>query len=157
VTAGELVSGYDAIVLAVKSADLDGVMADIGPAVKPPAVIVPFLNAMAHVEALTGRFGTAVLGAVATRADTAGGHLQRVRVELCTGQRPDDMYKIHHSVLRAGGRGAAWRRVQTPICFYWAGTHLIALDPSPHSRSQPTRTRPPGCAPSSADAKDEGY
>ena len=64
VTAGELTSDYDAIVLAVKSDDLDGVMADIEPAVKPPAVIIPFLNGMAHVEPLTGRFGSAVLGGV---------------------------------------------------------------------------------------------
>jgi len=64
VTAGELTSGYDAIVLAVKSEDLAGVMADIAPAVKPPTVIIPFLNGMAHVEALTGRFGSAVLGGV---------------------------------------------------------------------------------------------
>ena len=64
VTAGELASGYDAIVLAVKSEDLDGVMADIEPAVKPPAAILPFLNGMAHVEPLVGRFGSAVLGGV---------------------------------------------------------------------------------------------
>jgi 2-dehydropantoate 2-reductase len=64
VTAGELTSGYDAIVLAVKSDDLEGAMADIEPAVKPPAVIIPFLNGMAHVDALTGRFGSAVLGGV---------------------------------------------------------------------------------------------
>jgi 2-dehydropantoate 2-reductase len=64
VTAGELTSGYDAIVLAVKSEGLDGAMADIEPAVKPPTVIIPFLNGMAHVEALTGRFGSAVLGGV---------------------------------------------------------------------------------------------
>jgi 2-dehydropantoate 2-reductase len=51
-------------VLAVKSGDLDGAMADIEPAVKPPAVIVPFLNGMAHVEALSGRFGSPVLGGV---------------------------------------------------------------------------------------------
>ena len=63
-TADELTSGYDAIVLAVKSDDLDGAMADIDPAVKPPTVIVPFLNGMAHVDALTGRFGSAVLGGV---------------------------------------------------------------------------------------------
>ena len=48
VTAGELTSDYDAIVLAVKSDDLDWVMADIEPAVKPPAVIIPFLNGMIH-------------------------------------------------------------------------------------------------------------
>ena len=64
VTAGELTSGYDAIVLAVKSEGLDGAMADIEPAVKPPTVIIPFLNGMAHVEALTGRFGSAALGGV---------------------------------------------------------------------------------------------
>jgi 2-dehydropantoate 2-reductase len=64
VTAGELTPGYDAIVLAVKSDDLEGAMADIEPAVKPPAVTLPFLNGMAHVEALTGRFGSAVLGGV---------------------------------------------------------------------------------------------
>ncbi len=64
VTAGELTSGYDAIVLAVKSDDLEGAMADIEPAVKPPAVIIPFLNGMAHVEPLTGQFGSAVLGGV---------------------------------------------------------------------------------------------
>jgi 2-dehydropantoate 2-reductase len=64
VTAAELTSGYDAIVLAVKSEALDGAMADIEPAVQPPAVIIPFLNGMAHLEALTGRFGPAVLGGV---------------------------------------------------------------------------------------------
>ena len=64
VTAGELTAGYDAIVLAVKSEDLDGAMADIEPAVRPPAVIIPFLNGMAHVEPLTSRFGSAVLGGV---------------------------------------------------------------------------------------------
>jgi 2-dehydropantoate 2-reductase len=64
VTAGELTAGYDAIVLAVKSDNLEGAMADIEPALRPPAVIIPFLNGMAHVEALTGRFGPAVLGGV---------------------------------------------------------------------------------------------
>jgi 2-dehydropantoate 2-reductase len=64
VTADELTSGYDAIVLAVKSSALQSVMDDIGPAAKPPAVILPFLNGIAHVEALVGRFGSAVLGGV---------------------------------------------------------------------------------------------
>ena len=48
----------------MKSDDLHGAMADIDPAVKPSAVIIPFLNGMAHVEALTGRFGSAALGGV---------------------------------------------------------------------------------------------
>jgi 2-dehydropantoate 2-reductase len=75
VTAAELSSGYDAIVLAVKSDDLDGTMTDIEPAVQAPAVIIPFLNGMAHVEALTGRFGPAVLGGtlrIATQSEADG-------------------------------------------------------------------------------------
>ena len=75
VTADELTSGYDAIVLAVKSSDLHSVMDDIAPAAKPSAVILPFLNGIAHVEALVGRFGSAVLGGVlrvATQVDDDG-------------------------------------------------------------------------------------
>jgi 2-dehydropantoate 2-reductase len=64
VTADELRSGYDAIVLAVKSADLESVMNDIEPAAKASGVILPFLNGIAHIEALVGRFGSAVLGGV---------------------------------------------------------------------------------------------
>ncbi len=64
VTADELGTGYDAIVLAVKSSALHSVMDDIGPAATPSAVILPFLNGIAHVEALVGRFGSAVLGGV---------------------------------------------------------------------------------------------
>ncbi len=64
VTAGDLTAGYNAIVLAVKSDALDGAMADMAAAAKPPAVIIPFLNGMAHVGPLTARFGSAVLGGV---------------------------------------------------------------------------------------------
>jgi 2-dehydropantoate 2-reductase len=75
VTADKLTPGYDAIVLAVKSDNLDGAMTDIAPAVQPPTVILPFLNGMAHVEALTGRFGSAVLGGtlrIATQTEDDG-------------------------------------------------------------------------------------
>jgi 2-dehydropantoate 2-reductase len=75
VTADELESGYDTIVLAVKSSDLHSVMGDIGPAAKPPAVILPFLNGIAHVDTLVGRFGSEVLGGVlkvATQVDADG-------------------------------------------------------------------------------------
>ena len=77
VTAGQLTSGYDAIVLAVKSEAgvLRQVMDDIAPAVTPPAMIVPFLNGMAHVGPLTARFGSAVVGGtlrVATELEDDG-------------------------------------------------------------------------------------
>jgi 2-dehydropantoate 2-reductase len=74
-TADDLKPGFDAIVLAVKSSDLNSVMDDIGPAATPPAVILPFLNGIAHLEPLVGRFGSAVLGGVlrvATQVDGDG-------------------------------------------------------------------------------------
>jgi len=64
VTAAELTAGWDAILLAVKSAALDEVIADIAPAVEPATVIIPFLNGMGHLDALGSKFGAAVLGGV---------------------------------------------------------------------------------------------
>jgi 2-dehydropantoate 2-reductase len=57
-------SGYDVVLLAVKADALDQVMKDIAPAVGPGTAIVPFLNGMAHLDALAGTFGTAALGGV---------------------------------------------------------------------------------------------
>ncbi len=64
VTADQLTPGYDAIALAVKSESsiLGPVMEDIAPAVTPPAMIVPCLNGIAHLERLTARFSPAVIG-----------------------------------------------------------------------------------------------
>jgi 2-dehydropantoate 2-reductase len=62
--AAESGAGYDAVLLAVKADALDQVMKDIAPAVGPDTAIVPFLNGMAHLDALAGAFGTAVLGGV---------------------------------------------------------------------------------------------
>jgi 2-dehydropantoate 2-reductase len=72
VTAAEVRSGYDVIVLAVKSSDLGSVMDDIAPAAKGRAMILPFLNGIAHVDALVGRFGPAVLGGVLRVATQVG-------------------------------------------------------------------------------------
>ena len=76
-TAGQLTPGYDAIVLATKSESgvLSQVMDDIAPAVTPPAMIVPFLNGIAHLERLTARFSPAVVGGtlrVATELEDDG-------------------------------------------------------------------------------------
>jgi 2-dehydropantoate 2-reductase len=62
--AAGLGSGFDAVLIAVKADALDQVMKDIAPAVGPGTAIVPFLNGMAHLDALAGAFGTAVLGGV---------------------------------------------------------------------------------------------
>ncbi|GAA3334883.1 ketopantoate reductase family protein [Amorphoplanes nipponensis] len=74
VTAATLDGPYDLIVLAVKSYGLPGAMADLRPAVGPETVIVPLLNGMRHIDALTGAFGAAhVYGGVCMIAGTLTG------------------------------------------------------------------------------------
>jgi 2-dehydropantoate 2-reductase len=82
-TAAELAPGYDAVLLAVKADALDQAMKDIAPAVGPDTAIVPFLNGMAHLDALAGTFGTAALGGVLRVAtDLAGDGTIRVLTPL---------------------------------------------------------------------------
>ena len=74
VTAQDLGGGYDVVLLSVKATALDQALDDLAPAVGPPgnegpgggtdAVIVPFLNGLAHMRVLNERFGPRrVLGA----------------------------------------------------------------------------------------------
>lgn len=65
VTADRIDSPYDLILLSVKATALDSALEDIMPAVGPGTAIVPFLNGMAHLDALNARFGKdRVLGGV---------------------------------------------------------------------------------------------
>jgi 2-dehydropantoate 2-reductase len=65
VTADELGQPYDLILFSVKATALDQAIADVGPAVGPGTVVVPFLNGIAHMDALNARFGaSSVFGGV---------------------------------------------------------------------------------------------
>lgn len=73
VTRGELAGPYDLVLLAVKATALAGAIDDMAPAVGEGTVIVPFLNGMAHMDALNSRFGAErVLGGVVIVATTLG-------------------------------------------------------------------------------------
>jgi 2-dehydropantoate 2-reductase len=75
VTADTLKGTYDLVLLSVKADALPAAMEGITPAVGPDTVLVPFLNGMKHLEVLTERFGTAVLGGalrVVTQLDPNG-------------------------------------------------------------------------------------
>lgn len=66
VTADTLTPDYDLVILAVKSYGLDAALKDIAPAVGPGTAVLPFLNGMRHMDALTDRFGAdRVYGGVA--------------------------------------------------------------------------------------------
>lgn len=57
VTAADLVSTYDIVLLTVKHYALDAAIQDVMPAIGEETVIVPLLNGMRHVERLTAAFG----------------------------------------------------------------------------------------------------
>ncbi|MCQ9162846.1 ketopantoate reductase family protein [Arthrobacter sp. STN4] len=65
VAAGQLGGPFDVVVVTVKAAGLPAAIADLAPAVGPDTAIIPFLNGMAHLDALTAAFGAdKVLGSV---------------------------------------------------------------------------------------------
>ncbi|MGI5405276.1 ketopantoate reductase family protein [Streptomyces chartreusis] len=63
-TADELASPYDLILLCVKPDALPAVLDDLAPAVGQGTVLVPFLNGMRHLDLLTERYPQATLGGV---------------------------------------------------------------------------------------------
>lgn len=64
-TAGQLAEVFDVVLLTVKASALEAAIRDVAPAVGPATVIVPFLNGMAHMDALAAAFGAErVLGSI---------------------------------------------------------------------------------------------
>ena len=76
VTADELDSAFDAILLTVKAFSLEPALEDLAPAVGPETMILPVLNGMRHVETIRSRFGQGALAGctckVATVLDKEG-------------------------------------------------------------------------------------
>ena len=66
VMADELKEPFDVVLVGVKAYSLDDAMSQFAPAVGPSTMILPILNGLKHLDALTKRFGTArVLGGLA--------------------------------------------------------------------------------------------
>lgn len=61
VTADALKETFDAVLLTVKAFALDAALKDIAPAVGPDTMILPVLNGMKQVDAITERFGAKAL------------------------------------------------------------------------------------------------
>jgi 2-dehydropantoate 2-reductase len=63
VTADQLDTPFDLVLLSCKANDLDDAIKSFAPAVGPETVILPLLNGMAHIDTLSARFGAkAVFG-----------------------------------------------------------------------------------------------
>jgi 2-dehydropantoate 2-reductase len=66
VVASDLAPIYDGVILTCKAYDLDTAVAAIAPGVAPTGYVLPFLNGIAHIDALNQRFGQhRVLGGTA--------------------------------------------------------------------------------------------
>jgi 2-dehydropantoate 2-reductase len=92
VTAGEIASAFDVVLLTVKAYALDQAVDDLAPAVGAGTMIFPVLNGLRHIDVLTARFGeAAVLGGVcrvATQIDAQGRIVQLSGMqELVYGER----------------------------------------------------------------------
>ena len=71
VTADSLDGPYDLVLLTVKAYALEAALNDLAPAIGPDSMILPVLNGMHHVDAVTRRFGAGVLlGGVCKIAST---------------------------------------------------------------------------------------
>src|SRR5580658_1111187 len=111
ITAAEIVSPYDVILLSIKSYDLAAAIDDFAPAVGPQTVIIPVLNGMHHMDVLTQRFGEhAVLGGVclvATEIDSQGRIIQLADFQSLThgeldGKKTSRIEAVHQAFSGAG-------------------------------------------------------
>jgi len=75
VTAPDLDSHYDLVLVSVKATALPPALDDLAAAVGPRTTLIPFLNGLAHMDALNARFGAdAVLGGVVRVLTTVDGN-----------------------------------------------------------------------------------
>jgi 2-dehydropantoate 2-reductase len=111
ITAGQIASPYDVIFLSVKGYDLTPAIDDLVPAVGPATVVLPVLNGMQHMDALTERFGKdAVLGGVcfvATHVDAQGriiqlSDVQRLSYGELNGKKTSRIEAVHQTFQGAG-------------------------------------------------------
>lgn len=82
-TAEQVETAYDLVVIAVKSYGFDAAFRDAAPAMGRRTAVLPLLNGMRHIDTLVERFGAdRVYGGVAMVMTRLGG-----RGELCVYQR----------------------------------------------------------------------
>ena len=116
VTADALAAPFDAVILSCKAFDLPGAMDALAPAMGPQTRLLPLLNGMAHLQALSARFGeAAILGGVAqisTTLETDGsirqfGDMQAILLGERGGPASAVTQALAVAIAPAGGRMSA--------------------------------------------------
>ncbi|SDK21174.1 2-dehydropantoate 2-reductase [Nonomuraea jiangxiensis] len=129
ITAEEITGAYDVILLSVKATELAQAIENVAPAVGQGTSIVPFLNGMAHLDALNARFGAAsVLGGVVKVATTVNADGDIVRLapmaELVigeqSGQSSERLMDVYELLSAAGFDTAVAADIITAMWHKWA-------------------------------------
>lgn len=111
VTADQLTESADVVLVSVKATALGPAMADFAPAVGPQTLVIPFLNGMGHLAALSERFGEhAVLGGVvkvATQLSADGdivvlAPVASLQIGAQDGGRTDQLQRTYDGLNGAG-------------------------------------------------------
>jgi 2-dehydropantoate 2-reductase len=128
ITASQITSAYDVILLGVKSYTLSTAMDDFAAGVGPETSIVPVLNGMRHIDLLAARFGTqAVLGGVcvvATEIDDEGRIRQLADIQTLTygeldGQTTPRLRKIDETMQGAAFEAAISNHIMQDMWQKW--------------------------------------
>jgi 2-dehydropantoate 2-reductase len=114
VTAREIASPFDLVILAVKAYQLEGALDDMGAAVGPETMILPVLNGMSHMDKIARRFSPQnLLGCSLIVATTIGadGQIEQLqpRQEFAYGEMEGSLserIKVVDRVMQGAGVGA---------------------------------------------------
>jgi 2-dehydropantoate 2-reductase len=129
VTAEELTAPFDLVIIAVKAGALPAVNDHISPAVGPDTMILPFLNGMAHLQALNDRFGVhRVLGGivrvVATVSPDGAVHQMHPMATMIFGPQAgpvtDQLDRIHDELSVPGVEASVAEDVVAAMWHKWA-------------------------------------
>jgi len=128
VETGALDRTYDLVLVAVKATGLASAIDDFAPAVGSGTLILPFLNGLAHIDALDARFGKdAVLGGVAkvqTTIDDDGairrlGPLQSLAYGARTEPVPEKLHDVDVAIKNAGFSATLDARITESMWAKW--------------------------------------
>lgn len=128
VETGALDRTYDLVLVAVKATGLASAIDDFAPAVGPGTLILPFLNGLAHIDALDARFGEdAVLGGVAkvqTTIDDDGairrlGPLQSLAYGARAEPAPAKLRDVDEAIKNAGFGATLDERITESMWAKW--------------------------------------
>jgi 2-dehydropantoate 2-reductase len=128
VTAADLDSHYDLVLVSVKATALPSALADFSAAVGSRTSLIPFLNGLAHMDTLNARFGAdAVLGGVVRVLTTVDGDGDIVQLgplaDMVIGEQaggsPDRLRQIEEVLSDAGFGFAVSTDIQTAMWHKW--------------------------------------